>query len=143
MTDYRAMCAELLAWAERTSSHYYKQADVIVRARALLAEADGREPASVAMQPSDNAIAPPLSPAAKAVLQAACIHHGLFNEEIVQRRRSIAAALRAAADQAVPLREAPRIRHDAKRPTIEWHIWDACQQSRSRLLAIAAELEAL
>ena len=33
---YRAMCAELLAWAERTSSHYYKQADVIVRARALL-----------------------------------------------------------------------------------------------------------
>ena len=39
MTDpYRAMCAELLTWAERTSSHYYKQADVIVRARALLAE---------------------------------------------------------------------------------------------------------
>ena len=33
---YRAMCAELLEWAERTSSHYYKQADVIVRARALL-----------------------------------------------------------------------------------------------------------
>jgi predicted HD phosphohydrolase len=40
----------------------------------------------------------PLSPAAQAVLQAACIHHGLFNEEIVQRRRSIAAALRASAD---------------------------------------------
>jgi hypothetical protein len=38
-----------------------------------------------------------LSPAAQAVLQAACIHHGLFNEEIVQRRRSIAAALRALA----------------------------------------------
>jgi hypothetical protein len=38
MTDFRAMCAELLAWAERTSSHYYKQADVIVRARALLAQ---------------------------------------------------------------------------------------------------------
>ena len=35
---YRAMCAELLEWAERTSSHYYKQADVIVRARALLAQ---------------------------------------------------------------------------------------------------------
>ena len=40
-----------------------------------------------------------LSPAARAVLKAACIHHGLFNEEIVQRRRMIAAALRAAADQ--------------------------------------------
>jgi hypothetical protein len=35
---YRTMCAELLEWAERTSSHYYKQADVIVRARALLAQ---------------------------------------------------------------------------------------------------------
>ena len=46
---------------------------------------------------SEHAIAPPLSPAAQAVLQAACIHHGLFNEEIVQRRRSIAAVLRAAA----------------------------------------------
>jgi len=37
-TDWRALCAELLEWAERTSSHYYKQADVIVRARAALAQ---------------------------------------------------------------------------------------------------------
>jgi len=37
-TDYRALCAELLDWAERTSSHYYKQADVILRARAALAQ---------------------------------------------------------------------------------------------------------
>jgi len=37
MTDtFRALCAELLDWAERTSSHYYKQADVILRARAAL-----------------------------------------------------------------------------------------------------------
>jgi hypothetical protein len=43
---YRTMCAELLEWAERTSSHYYKQADVIVRARALLAQpvAEGPKP---------------------------------------------------------------------------------------------------
>jgi hypothetical protein len=40
MTDYRALCAELLDWAERTSSHYYKQADVILRARAALAQPD-------------------------------------------------------------------------------------------------------
>ena len=33
---YRAMCAELLAWAEHTSSHYYVQPDVLNRARALL-----------------------------------------------------------------------------------------------------------
>jgi hypothetical protein len=38
MTDFRALCAELLDWAERTSSHYYKQADVIVRARAAVAQ---------------------------------------------------------------------------------------------------------
>ena len=49
-TDWKALCAELLAWAEKTSSHYYIQADVLLRARAALAEQpavpDGREPAS-------------------------------------------------------------------------------------------------
>ena len=72
-----------------------------------------------------------LSPAAKAVLKAACIHHGLFNEEIVQRRRMVAASLRAAADQVVPL---PRLPYDS-----------CCDVSasaiRAELLAIAAELE--
>ena len=38
MTDFRALCAELLEWAEHTSSHYYVQPDVLVRARAALAE---------------------------------------------------------------------------------------------------------
>ena len=38
MTDFRALCAELLEWAECTSSHYYKQPDVLDRARALLAQ---------------------------------------------------------------------------------------------------------
>jgi len=65
-----------------------------------------------------------LSPAAQAVLKAACIHHGLFNEEVVQRRRSIAAALRAAADKVVPEKlESYGIRYE--------------------LLRIADELEAL
>ena len=36
--DHRALCAELLAWAEKTSSHYYIQPDVLLRARALLAQ---------------------------------------------------------------------------------------------------------
>jgi hypothetical protein len=35
-TDYRALCAELLAWAERTSAHYVAPPDVIARARAAL-----------------------------------------------------------------------------------------------------------
>jgi hypothetical protein len=38
MTDtFRALFAELLDWAEHTTSHYYKQPDVIIRARAALA----------------------------------------------------------------------------------------------------------
>ena len=41
---YRAMCAELLAWAEHTSSHYYKQPDVLDRARALLAQPVAERP---------------------------------------------------------------------------------------------------
>jgi hypothetical protein len=77
-----------------------------------------------------------LSPAARAVLKAACIHHGLFNEEIIQRRRMIAAALRAAADQVVS-------------PALEEEFFDRNHalplqkmvEIRLSLLAIAAELE--
>jgi hypothetical protein len=36
-TDFRALCAELLTWAERTSAHYVAPPDVIIRARAALA----------------------------------------------------------------------------------------------------------
>jgi hypothetical protein len=77
-----------------------------------------------------------LSPAAQAVLKAACIHHGLFNEEVVQRRRSIAAALRAAADQVVP---------EIKRYICSRHEPELAEQMyiRDELLAIADELEAL
>ena len=65
-----------------------------------------------------------LSPAAQAVLKAACIHHGLFNEEIVQRRRMVAAALRAA------------VAH-----TQVHHGNDVWECDADELLAIAAELE--
>ena len=41
---YRIMCAELLAWAEHTSSHYYVQPDVLNRARALLAQPEPEGP---------------------------------------------------------------------------------------------------
>lgn len=53
MTDFRALCAELVAWAEKTSAHYYSSPGVLIRARAALAEAD--EPA----EPSDEAKAKP------------------------------------------------------------------------------------
>ena len=78
----------------------------------------------------------PLSPAAQAVLKAACIHHGLFNEEIIQRRRMLAAALRAAADQVVPKTPPPKFA-----PHYEEGIWDGKDDAREQLLAIAAELE--
>jgi hypothetical protein len=52
MTDYKQLCAELLEWAERTSSHYYKQADVIIRARAALAEPEPEEPTRRSKPPS-------------------------------------------------------------------------------------------
>jgi hypothetical protein len=35
--DFRALCAELLEWAEDTSAHYVVHPDVILRARAALA----------------------------------------------------------------------------------------------------------
>jgi hypothetical protein len=74
----------------------------------------------------------PLSPAAQAMLKAACIHHGLFNEEIIQRRRMLAAALQAAADQVVP-----EFWHE------EGDVYgETMQDVRQKLFAIAAELEA-
>jgi hypothetical protein len=36
--DFRALCAELLEWAEQTSTHYVVHPDVILRARAALAQ---------------------------------------------------------------------------------------------------------
>ena len=54
--DYRALCAELLKWAEHTSSHYYIQPDVLIRARSLLAEADGP---AVPVLPDDALIIEP------------------------------------------------------------------------------------
>ena len=90
---------------------------------------------------SEHGIAAALSPAAQVMIAVTHVYQEHGGEP--PARAVAAAALRAAADQAVPLREAPRIRYDAKRPTIEWHIWNTCQQSRSRLLAIAAELEGL
>jgi len=80
---------------------------------------------------SEHAIAPPLSPAAQAVLQAAFIHHGLFNEEIVQRRRSIAAALRAL------------VGANAYEVEGEGEGWYSLVIDVDDIYAIAAELEAL
>ena len=57
--DWRALCVDLVDWADYTSAHYYAPPEVLVRAHSALAEADepavpdGREPASVVEQPTD------------------------------------------------------------------------------------------
>jgi hypothetical protein len=38
MTDFRTLCAELVVWADKTSAHYYQSPELLVRARAALAE---------------------------------------------------------------------------------------------------------
>ena len=92
---------------------------------------------------SEHAIAKPLSTEARKVFEA-------FNSEFDwvedgvpgPQFKAIAAALRAAADQVVPLQLPPETAVDANHPTVEWHVWNAEQQSRFALLAIATELEA-
>lgn len=73
----------------------------------------------------------------QAVLQAACIHHGLFNEEIAQRRRMLAAVLRAAVDQVVPEHREhyPATLDERYRKVSAFDV-------RNKFLAIAAQLEA-
>ena len=87
-----------------------------------------------------------LSPAAQAVLDAFDAKQDEMHEVTWLTRNPdrdcIAAALRAAADQVVPLQLPPETAVDANHPTVEWHVWNAEQQSRFALLAIANELEA-
>ena len=83
-----------------------------------------------------------LSPSARAVWEAFNSKFDWVEDGVPGPQfQSIAAALRAAADQVVPLRDAPKIAFNAKRPTVEWHVWNAKQQARLAFLAIAAELE--
>ena len=79
-----------------------------------------------------------LSPAAFAVVDAFVRAHARKSDP--SSNIDIAAALRAAADQVVPLQLPPEL--DTQRPTVAWHAWDAEQQARFALLAIATELEA-
>ena len=84
-----------------------------------------------------------LSPITQAVLDAANGAQSYGPDDCLNESRWItAAALRAAADQVVPLQLPPETAVDANHPTVEWHVWNAEQQSRFALLAIATELEA-
>jgi hypothetical protein len=146
MTDFRAMCAELLEWAEHTSSHYYKQADVIVRARALLAQPEPplssscTRPASLTSKASGcrsiNPLPRPpsmsdLSPAAQAVLDA--FFASDWEDEPLHA--NIAAALRKLEDILAQDRAEP-LPPDLERAVLTERI-----RLFRRITAIAAELE--
>jgi hypothetical protein len=85
----------------------------------------------------------PLSPAAQAVLDAAMQHSGPAFEPVV--RRLVAAALRAAADQVVPLEQCLHRRGMRPGGTGALSPDEGAQEQRAatrrQLLAIAAELE--
>jgi hypothetical protein len=76
-----------------------------------------------------------LSPQSQAVLDA-FVGDPTERDELEDDRRYLAAALRAAADQVVPETESPR-------SELEYDLgdWDARDDVRDALLAIAAELE--
>ena len=77
-----------------------------------------------------------LSPAAAAVLDAFLGDAEDTGLQIDDLRENVAAALRAAADQVVPLRRKPLYADSS-----EESAWSARQDTREELLAIAAELE--
>jgi hypothetical protein len=81
----------------------------------------------------------PISPAGQAVLDAVAsqMEGGWISPDFISyEAKKIAAALRAAADQVVPETEEPRNQLE-----YELGVWDARDDVRGGLLAIAAELE--
>jgi hypothetical protein len=93
MADFRALCAELTAWAEKTSAHYFQPPDVLLRARAALADEpavpEGREPASVVQEPSDAELVGKLVEAANGAAAVGWDHHAqriLRAAELLQRQ---------------------------------------------------------
>jgi len=95
MTDFRALCAELLEWAEHTSSHYYVQPDVLVRARAALAEQDGPTDAEI-MELMPQEMRDDLAAAARALssfdlnyIKAASVFLTILNRHVVNHARAV------------------------------------------------------
>ena len=48
--DFRALCAELLEWADRSSAHYYVKPDLLTRAREALSQPAPKPPTSKELQ---------------------------------------------------------------------------------------------
>lgn len=42
--DFRALCAELVGWGERTADHYYKLPDILIRVRNALEQTEPEPP---------------------------------------------------------------------------------------------------
>ena len=82
-----------------------------------------------------------LSPAAQAVLDAAFTLADNLDRDVTEAEM-IAASLRAAANQLVPLADvAPQEDLESRREAMVWGMQHQTQLTRYQLLAIAAELE--
>ena len=93
-------------------------------------------------------MAEPLSPQAQAVLDAAFSAYWSAEIEAPNDEGVIAAAaLRAVADQLVPIKEEPAeppgygVGHEPTEYVQDWTCWHVRRQLRHKFLAIAAELE--
>jgi len=132
MTDYKQLCAELIdALDSGIPSARIRSSPLADQARAALAEPEPEPPTDTELSPSAEAV---LSPAAQAVLDA-IEQDGKIIYGMPLLRPLIAAALRAAADQAIPMTKSPW--SSALVPVL------SAEESRKRILAIANELEAL
>ncbi len=93
---------------------------------------------------SEHAIAPPLSPAAQAIINAAVVAGGGYGRATPVLHARLAAALQAVADQVVPKSEPPQRSDFSDLSVYQWaadvHAYD--DATRRKILAIAAELKA-
>ncbi len=98
-TDFRALCVELLAWAEHTSAHYYQPPEVLIRARAALAEPELEVPTDEEiMELMPQQMRDDLAAAARAMagfnpdnIRAASVFRIILNRHFVDHARAVLA----------------------------------------------------
>jgi hypothetical protein len=99
MTDYKKLCADLVAWAEKTSAHYYSEPGVLIQARAALAEPEPEWPTDEEiMEVMPQQMRDDLAAAARALagfdpdnIKAASVFRIILNRHFVDHSRAVLA----------------------------------------------------
>ena len=99
MTDYKQLCADLVAWAEKTSAHYYSEPGVLIRARAALAEPEPEDPTDEEiMELMPQQMRDDLAAAARSMagfdpdnIKAASVFRIILNRHFVDHSRAVLA----------------------------------------------------